>query len=126
MTCKATRTDGQPCRAHAQEGKEYCFFHDPERAEDRITASREGGLHRRRRSVEIPQAEALDPEEARAILAGVIEATISGAIDPATARTVGYLLQVEAKIREGYDLENRVKAIEEAIRREKEAAKAAA
>ena len=122
-TCKATRTDGEPCRAPAQAEKDYCFFHDPDREEDRIMASRNGGLARRRRPVSIPTAEELDPEEARAILAGLIEATINGALDPATARTVGYLLQIEAKIREGYNLEKRIEAIEETIKREKEAAK---
>lgn len=116
-TCKATRTDGEPCRAPAQVGRDYCFFHDPEQIEDRITASRKGGLVRRGRRVELPRAESLEPEEAREVLAGVIEATITGALDPGTARTVGYLLQIEAKIREGYDFEKRLAAIEETLKK---------
>lgn len=123
MKCKATRSDGEPCRAPAQEGREYCFFHDPDREEDRITASRTGGLRRRRRPAKIPTAAELDPEEARAILAGAIEATVNGALDPGTARTVGYLLQVEAKIRESGELEKRIKLLEETLKREREAAK---
>jgi len=29
MQCKATRSDGKPCAAQAQAGRETCFFHDP-------------------------------------------------------------------------------------------------
>jgi hypothetical protein len=119
--CQATRTDGQPCRAPAQEGRPFCFFHDPEQEEARITASRTGGLRKRRRAAKIPTAAELDPEEVRAILAGVVEAAITGALDTATARTVGYLLQVEARIRESGDQEKRIAALEEALKRIEEA-----
>ena len=33
--CRATRKDGDPCQAEAQSGREYCFFHDPAKAEER-------------------------------------------------------------------------------------------
>jgi hypothetical protein len=121
--CKATRSDGEPCRAPAQEGKNWCFFHDPNQAEARITASRSGGKARKRRPAAIPRAEKLEPEEAREILAGAIEAAINGALDVATARTVGYLLQVEAKIRDGGEMEKRVRLLEEILKREKAPAK---
>jgi len=64
--------------------------------------------------VELPEGESLAPERARAILAGVIEAAASGAMDSGTARTVGYLLQIEARIREGSELEQRIIALERA------------
>lgn len=115
--CKATRSDGEPCRAPAQEGREFCFWHDPNQEEARITASRSGGKARKRRPPAIPRADKLEPEEAREILAGAIEAAINGALDVATARTVGYLLQVEAKIREGHDFEKRLAAIEETLKK---------
>ena len=78
-----------------------------------IEAARRGG---ERRTVELPEGAPLTPERARCILAGVIEAAASGAMDSATARTVGYLLQIEARIREGYDLEKRVEALEQVNR----------
>jgi hypothetical protein len=107
--CKAKRTDGTPCRAQALCEGEFCFFHDPDKRSAMVEASRRGGA---RRTVELPEAAPLTPERARAILAGVIEAVASGALDAPTARTVGYLLQVEARIREGHDLEKRVEALE--------------
>ena len=64
-----------------------------------IDAAQRGGA---RRAVELPEGEALTPERARTVLAGMIEAAASGAIDSGTARTVGYLLQVESRI---YDLD---------------------
>ena len=91
-------------------GGQFCFWHDPERTQERLEASARGGA---RRTVELPEADLLTPERARAILAGVIEAVGTGTLASATARTVGYLIQIESRIREGYDLERRVAAIEE-------------
>ena len=107
--CTATRPDGSPCRAQAMKGKGLCFFHDPESRDSLIEAARRGGA---RRTVELPENPLLTPARARGILAGVIEAAVSGAIDNATARTVGYLLQIEARICEGHDLERRIDALE--------------
>ena len=107
--CKALRTDGSKCRAQALREGDFCFFHDPESRGKMVEAAGRGGA---RRSVELPEAESLTPERVRAILAGMIEAGASGAMDSGTARTVGYLLQIEARIREGSELEQRVKALE--------------
>ena len=90
-------------------GSDFCFWHDPTSRESRLEASRRGGS---RRTVELPEAELRTPERARSILARVIEATASGAMDSATARAVGYLLQIETRIREGHDLEKRIEALE--------------
>ena len=107
--CKAKRSDGSACRAPAMDGADLCFWHNPDTRSARIEASRQGGG---RRAVELPEAESMTPERARTILAGVIEAAASGAMDSGTARTVGYLLQIEARIREGSELEQRVEALE--------------
>lgn len=107
--CRARRSDGSACHAPAMDGADLCFWHNPESRAARQEASRKGGG---RRAVELPEGEALTPERARAILAGVIEAAVSGAMDSGTARTVGYLLQIEARIREGSELEQRIIALE--------------
>ena len=107
--CKGLRTDGSECRAQALGGRTLCFFHDPDSRGRMIEAARRGG---ERRTVELPERVPLTPERARGILAGVIEAAASGAMDSATARTLGYLLQIESRIREGHDLERRIAALE--------------
>ena len=47
--CTAKRTDGSPCGARPLTGSDRCFFHAPDRAEDRQQAQRAGGrgAHRR-------------------------------------------------------------------------------
>lgn len=112
MTCKATRNDGSPCRAEAVTGGELCFWHDPASREKMLEAAQRGGS---RRTAELSEAEPLTPERARAILAGVIGSVASGAMDAATGRAIGYLLQVEARIQEGHDLEKRIAALEQAF-----------
>ncbi len=63
--CKAQRTDGSKCQAHALRGGDFCFFHDPDSRTSMIEAARKGGT---RRTVELPECAPLRPERARAIL----------------------------------------------------------
>ena len=121
-TCSATRTDGAPCRAPAMESG-LCYWHDPATRTARREASARGGS---RRTVDLPARDALTPALAREILAGVIEAVLSGALDPTTARTVAYVLQVEGRLREGSELEARIDVLErELSRRARDAREAA-
>ena len=111
--CEGVRFDGNPCGAPpSQTG--LCFWHDPERREDRLEAARKGGS---RKALELPVGQALTPGEARGLLAAVVAALLQGAVDPGTARTVAYILQVDAKIAEGEAMERRVSAIEEMMDR---------
>ena len=48
--CQETKADGTRCRANAQRGTEYCFFHDPTKARER-TAAREAGGSKGRAAV---------------------------------------------------------------------------
>jgi len=41
--CEMTADDGKPCKAWALKRSSYCFFHDPENAEEAQKASRKGG-----------------------------------------------------------------------------------
>ena len=113
-TCRATRTDGAPCRAPAMESG-LCFWHDPQSRAARRSASSRGGS---RKTVELPSREALTPERCRELLAGVVEAVLSGAVDATTARTVAYILQVEARLREGGELEARLAVLERHLMQE--------
>lgn len=35
LLCKGTNLDGEPCTRHRTPGKEVCWWHDPERVEER-------------------------------------------------------------------------------------------
>jgi len=111
--CRAIRSDGNPCQAYAQTVSVYCFWHDPELRDERLAASSRGG---KRRPAVLPEGEVLSVERARAILAGLVEAVATGALDPTTARSVGYLLQIEGKLREDQELGRRLEGLEEAHR----------
>ena len=108
-TCTATRADGLPCRARALVGAEHCFWHEPSRRKDMLAAARKGGA---RRTVELPEVEELTASQARRILAGMIEATLTGELDAKTAKAVGYLLQIETRIRESDEMERRLQEVE--------------
>ncbi len=113
MKCKATRVDGKPCQAQAMADHQYCFWHSPEHREKLLEASRRGGAAGRR--IPLPVGEVLTPSRARAILSGVLEAVATGSLDANTARAVGYLLQVDAKLKEKSEIEAKLEAIERAI-----------
>ena len=78
-----------------------------------LDASRKGGS---RKAVILPECDPLDAQQARGIIAGVITALLEGAIDPTTARSVGYLIQVERKVAESEELERRVGVLEDQLR----------
>jgi len=61
------------------------------------------------------ELEPLDAAAARGVLGSVLMALLHGAVDPTTARAAAYILQVERKIAEGEELENRMAAIEELL-----------
>jgi hypothetical protein len=110
--CQSTRTDGRPCSAPSGDDG-YCFWHDPSRREEMMEASRKGGS---RKALPLPDCLPIGPEMARGILASVVAAVLEGALDPATARTVAYILQVERRIAEGSELERKMADLEELIR----------
>ena len=77
-----------------------------------LEASRRGGS---RRTLALPTETPLEPEESRAILASVLSAMLTGALDCNSARATAYILQVEAKI-QGQELEKRVATLEAILR----------
>ena len=106
--CQASRSDGAPCGAPP--GKQgLCFWHDPERREEMLAASRNGGG---RKALPLPVGRPLKGEEAQGLLASVLAALLEGALDPNTARAAAYILQVERKIAEGVELERRIATLE--------------
>ena len=117
--CKATRVDGEPCRAPALRGSDRCWWHSAAARADMVDACRRGGQNRRK-PVLLPEAEPLTPDRTRAILASVLEALLSGALDGQTARSVGYIVGVDGKLFETVQLESRIAALEDLKRMSRE------
>lgn len=122
--CKATRRDGQPCGAQAQAGREWCYFHDPEKAEEVRAAKSKGGSKVTTLTVVKPWRG--QPDEVTvlkspttidivSLLADTIDEVKAGKIDPRVANAVGYLSGVMLKALEFDAFEERLAALEEAV-----------
>ena len=113
--CQAARSDGGACGAPpGPEG--LCFWHDPAQHQEMVEAASKGGSRARYgRYLDLPMSQPLEASEARGVLASVLEAMLKGALDPNTAKTTAYILQVERKIAEGEALEERLSTLEELL-----------
>ena len=115
--CKALTKHGEPCRAYACTGSQYCYHHDPERSAARAAARSKGGKARHGRTLagrspDAPLQVGDDCSEVDLINAALdvvwgLEASI------AKARTLGYLAGQAIAARRNTDLEERMAAFEQ-------------
>jgi len=118
--CKATNRKGEPCAAYAVQGSDFCYWHDPERAEARRANSAKGGFARHGRKLGATGDAGpvtLDTvADVLPILAGELTALLSLETSVSRARGVGYLCGVVIKAFEVSELQERVAALEVALR----------
>ncbi|MDP8951379.1 MAG: DUF2746 domain-containing protein [Actinomycetota bacterium] len=114
--CKATTSSGQRCRSGAQPGQEWCFNHDPRRAEERKANAAAGGRSRSRR-------QAHEVSRIKKRIGDATDAVLRGDLNSATAAVAfqGFnvllrVLEVERRIREDDDFEERIAALENRAR----------
>ena len=90
--CKATSKAGTPCRNLALPGRSYCWYHDPNLAEERRQAGRRGWKVSNRKSIE--EADLLRLRTPKTVddvvraLADVARAVMKGNLTPTQAREV--------------------------------------
>jgi hypothetical protein len=116
--CKAQKPDGSDCQAVALPGSEYCFFHDPEKAERRREAQSLGGRHNHMKTLDAdtPDVKIENCHDTVPLLSDTINQVRKGQIDPRVANTLGYLASVLIKAVEQSDIEKRIEAIEAAVK----------
>ena len=125
--CRATRKDGDPCRAEAQSGRPYCFFHDPAKGEEIRDAKIKGGQAGKLATLaavkpwlgtagDVAVLKTVSPVELIDLLCDTIDDVRLGAIDPKVANAVGYLAGIVVKVQEHEALVERLSAIEEALK----------
>jgi hypothetical protein len=121
VKCTGITRDGERCRGIATPTSDYCYAHDPERAEERRRNAHKGGKRggRGRPSVELTRLQARFEELAEKVLVGEVERGV-GAV-------VGQLLNgARACVRDGLaareqeELAGRLEALEEALERNNE------
>ena len=115
--CAAIKTDGETCHANTMVGSPWCYFHDPETAEERIAASRRGGQKNSPATLphdtpDFPLATAAD---ASALIGRTINQLLRGDVDSKIANAVGYLVTIKIKVTDTEALERRVAALEAAL-----------
>jgi hypothetical protein len=108
--CEGKTASGERCKRQALPGGRFCHHHEPSRADAVKEAARKGGSVPRR--PKLPEADALDAEGARRVLAAVLAGLLAGGITEGVARSVGYLLATDAKLREVGELAERIEILE--------------
>jgi hypothetical protein len=107
--CIATKHDGTPCERIVGAAQEHCFSHDPNRAEERRRNASKAGSYK-------PGGEL---GEVKAKLRQLADDVLSGAVDRASGSVAAQILgvylravEIERKIRETEELEERLALLE--------------
>lgn len=117
MQCEHRKDDGERCGAHALRGGTLCWAHDPEKAAERRAASSRGGKRSTRRH-DVEDITLSSVEDVRALLEWTVNQFRRGDIGTGTARVLARLVSESRKTVETADLERRIEAIEDQLRKD--------
>ena len=112
--CNAIKRDGTRCTVVVGPGQSHCYQHDPRRADDRRRNASKGG-----RSKGNPKLTRLDrqlEDLASDALEGKVERGVAAVVNQIINMRVR-LLEVERKIKEQEELEERLAALEDVLKR---------
>jgi hypothetical protein len=110
-TCSATKRDGSPCTLPSSGPSALCWAHDPKNAERRRRGQSRGG--RNKPSRELTGLKAQLQDLTRDVLSGDLE-TGRAAVANQLINTRLRAIEVERKIREQDELQERIEALEQA------------
>ena len=111
--CAAVKANGERCRLDATGQQGYCWAHDPaNREKRRVRASRAG---RARANRELPELKTLLADLTEQVLAGELE-TGRAAVANQLINTRLRAIEVERKIREQGEIEERIASLEDLAR----------
>lgn len=121
MKCKFVNRKGEQCKANAQHGSVFCFFHDPEKKMEQEQARLKGGKQGKRAVLEnCENIRITKPGDVIRLLNQTINQVRRGDMDHKVANSVAYLSNVLIKSFEGDELQNRLEQLEEKVSKEKE------
>lgn len=115
--CTGTSANGVPCRATPQSGSDFCFLHDPHKADEQRRARQAGGNTRAAKvlSAETPAKNIKTVADVSGLLSDTIHQVRTGALDPKVANCVGYLSGILLKAIEVGEIEERLAAMEAVV-----------
>ncbi len=114
--CAGTKRDGSRCTASVEPPQRYCWWHDPDNAEERRRAASKAGKSRPSR--ELPAIKTQLQDLTEQVLAGGLE-TGRAAVANQLINTRLRAIEQERKNRETEDLEARIEALEQTQERAK-------
>ena len=117
--CRARKENGEACQQPPLRGGEFCFWHDPDHAKEAAEARRLGGLRRRRESTVAGAYEFEGLETVAQIrrLLGIAAVDLLGLENSiARARALISLSLAAAKLLEVGEMEERLEALEAAVK----------
>jgi hypothetical protein len=116
--CTGITRDGERCKGIAIPDSDYCYAHDPDRAEERRRNAHKGGKRggRGRPSVELARLQTRFEELAEKVLAGDIERGV-GAVAGQLLNGARACVRDGLAAREQEELVARLEALEEALER---------
>lgn len=119
--CKTVKPDGSRCQAAALDASGFCFFHDPDRAEERKTAQSLGGSQGKMKTIsdDTPNVPVESCQDIVRLIGQTINQVRKGEVDPKIANAVGYLATIALKAFEDSDLEDRLAELEAAVMKDR-------
>jgi hypothetical protein len=93
MKCEFIKPDGDKCEAHAINGSEFCYFHNPDISdEEKREAQSNGGKTKALTLKEpLPEMPLGKPDDAVLLIADTIKRVRAGTLDIRTANCLGFL-----------------------------------
>ncbi len=117
-TCSFRKSNNDPCRATPMRDGTFCFWHDPDHAQDAAEARRLGGIRRRREKTLEGAYEfggLASIEGIRRVLEIAVFDTLGLENSIARSRALAYLAQIALRALEVGELEERLASVEAAI-----------
>ncbi len=112
--CSGIKRDGGRCTVVVGPGQSHCYQHDPKRAEDRRRYASKGG--RSKGNSEIADLKKQLKELAAGVLSGEVSRGDAIAVNQILNNRTR-LIEIERKIREQEELEERLAALESVLKR---------
>ncbi len=115
--CQAKTADGSGCQAAALPSSDFCFFHDPDRVDERRQANAAGGRNGKMKTLDgAPDIKVESCRDVVRLISDTINQVRRGELDPRVANAIGYLANVLIKAAEQGDTEKRLEDLEAAVK----------
>lgn len=116
--CPSITAGGEPCKGRVLPGRTYCLSHDPERKDAQREAARRGGEARANARRAAKQWAAIGDqvgaEDIPAMLRACMLSVKAGTLEPSQAQAIASLAKTSVSVANELQLEERIRALEEA------------